>query len=46
MDLIKINTDGAGNVILNLSIDSAESRKEALRYLFGFSYKRSEKIEY
>ncbi len=43
----KINTDGAGNVILNLSIDSAESRKRSFTLFgLGFSYKRSEKIEY
>ena len=43
----KINTDAAGNVILNLSIDSAESRKRSFTLFgLGFSYKRSEKIEY
>ena len=43
----KINTDAAGNVILNLSIDSAESRKRSFTLFgLGFSYKGSEKIEY
>ena len=28
----KINTDAAGNVILNLSVDSSESRKEASHF--------------
>ena len=43
----KINTDSAGNVILNLSTDSSESRKRSFTLFgLGFSYKRSEKIEY
>ena len=43
----KINTDAAGNVIQNLSIGSAESRKRSFTLFgLGFSYKRSEKIEY
>ena len=43
----KINTDGAGNVILNLSLDSSESRKRSFTLFgLGLSYKRSEKIEY
>ena len=43
----KINTDAAGNVIQNLSIESAESRKRNFTLFgLGFSYKRSEKIEY
>jgi len=43
----KINTDAAGNVILNLSTDSSESRKRSFTLFgLGFSYKRSEKIEY
>ena len=42
----KINTDAAGNVILNLSVDSSESRKRSFTLLgLGLSYKRSEKIE-
>ena len=43
----KINTDAAGNVILNLSVDSSESRKRSFTLLgLGLSYKRSEKIEF
>ena len=43
----KINTDAAGNVIQNLSIGSAESRKRNFTLFgLGLSYKRSEKIEY
>ena len=43
----KINTDAAGNVILNLSIDSSDSRKRSFTLFgLGLSYKRSEKIEY
>ena len=42
----KINTDAAGNVILNLSVDSSDSRKRSFTLLgLGLSYKRSEKIE-
>ena len=43
----RINTDGAGNVILNLSTDSSESRKRSFTLFgLGLSYKRSDKIEY
>ena len=43
----KINTDAAGNVILNLLTDSSESRKRSFTLFgLGLSYKRSEKIEY
>ncbi len=43
----RINTDGAGNVILNLLIDSSESRKRSFTLFgLGLSYKRSDKIEY